>query len=150
MSRLVSLILGWLILIISGVLFMTLNNNMIVGDPLGLFVDFSLIAVMGWSYSVMYQQKYPIEAVSTVYIVETFLLIIFKDDLGEGFLIESMTLFIVLGVIFIVLGPKLAKAITISVAPLQKYFQDIGLNLSVPVIVGIIGFAITCMCLVAQ
>ena len=150
MNKLASLILGWLILIVSGVVFATIGKNITVGDSSVLPFYFGLIATLGWSYSVMHQQKYPLEVVSIVYIIETFILIIFKDDLGSQFIVESMTPLIILGVIFIVSGPKLAKGITISVAPLQKYFQDIGLNLSVPVIVGIIGFAFTCMCLVAQ
>ena len=147
MSKLVSLILGLLILIVSGVLFVILGKNIMVGDPLALPFYFGLIAALGWSYSVTHQQKYPIEAVSIVYIVETFLLIIFKDDLGSRFIAQSMTPLMILGVIFIFSGPKLAKAITVSIAPLQKYFQNTGLNLSVPVIVGIAGFMLTCFAL---
>ena len=137
--------LGWPILIGSGVLFAMLAKGLKVGDAMELPVYFSLIAAIGWAYTVMHQQKYPIKVILIVYISEILLLIMFRGDLGGLVLTESMSVLIILGVIFVLSGPRLGQAIAISLLPIQKYLQSIGLRLSIHVIVGIIGFLFACV-----
>ena len=140
--------LGWLILVGSGVLFAILGKQTKLGDAIELPLYFSLIAAMGLAYTVMHQQKYPIKVISIVYISEILLLIMFRDDLGGLVLTESMSALIILGVIFVLSGPRFGQAIAISLSPLQKYLQSIGLRLSIHVIVGILGFLFACVSLI--
>lgn len=148
MNKLVSYILGLLILVGSGVLFAIIAKELKLGDAMELPLYFSLIAAMGWAYAVMHQQKYPIKVISIVYIAEILLLIIFRGDLGGLVLTNSMSTLIILGVVFILSGPRLGQAIAISLFPIQKYLQSIGLRLSIHVIVGIVGFLFACVSLV--
>ena len=148
MNKLVSSILGWLILVGSGVLFVIIAKELKLGDAMELPLYFSLIAAMGGAYAVMHQQNYPIKVVSIVYIAEILLLIIFRGDLGGLVLTESMSVLIILGVVFVLSGPRLGQAIALSLSPIQKYLQDIGLKLSIHTIVGVIGFVFACVSLV--
>lgn len=148
MNKLVSSILGWLILIASGVLFAIIADKLKVDEPMVLPLCFSLIAAMGWAYAVMHQQNYPSKVVSIVYIAEILLLIIFRDDLGGLVLTQTMSALIILGLVFMLSGPRLGQAIALSLSPIQKYLQSIGLRLSIHVIVGIVGFILACVSLV--
>ena len=59
-----------------------------------------------------------------------------------------MSTLIMLGVAFILSGPRLGQAITLSLSPIQKYLQGIGLRFSIHAIVGVVGFLFACVSLV--
>lgn len=145
MNRLFSYVLGLAILFSSGAVFYILGKNLKFGDPMLFPLSFGLIAAMGLAYTVMHQEKYPTKVVSIVYVCEILLFIIYGRDGADVVLVNTLVWLIILGVIFTLLGPRLGKAITFILSPIQKYFHSIGLKLSIHVIAGIIGFVITCI-----
>lgn len=144
MNKVVSVILGLLILIGSGALLFNMAKGLAFNDPRGILLYFGMIAATGLSYTVIHQERYPVKVVSIVYISTILLLIMFGRDSSGTIIANSILLLSVPSLLFILLGSRLGKAITFILSPIQKYCQKIGLKLSTHVIAGIIGFTIAC------
>lgn len=141
MDKTVERIVGLSILIGFWFSFMTIPFSDKISDEvfyLGTLLGLGLI------YSLLHQKKYPVQVILVVIAVE----FILKQLEGQGvsrvlfnFLVINVNLY--LGTLFAVFGPHIAKVFTSVLSPLQRYFNSIGLKMSIPVIAGILAFIIT-------
>lgn len=112
MNKIVSIVLGLLILVGSLVLLYEYSGTIAADDPKSILVFVGMVAAMGWSYQVIHQVKYPTKVVSIVLISELVLLIVFgEDSLGRIVDISTVSLLIP-GIVFTLGGPRLVKAAT--------------------------------------
>lgn len=146
MDKIVSIVSGLLILAGSGALFVFAGEDVGANDPESILLCWSLILGMGLAYTVIHQEKYPTKVVSIVIISQMVLSIIFGGADSWGIVMADLIgSLIILGVIFTLLGPRLGKAITFVLSPIQKYLQSIGVKVSIHVTAGVIGFILACI-----
>ena len=150
MNRAASIIVGLLILIgIWAGLFVLASSN--IDETTQIIFIYSIVLLQGLAYSLLHQKDYPIQVVLVVLVVEYIL----KRLEGQG---VSRVLFdvlvfevnLILGTIFAIFGPLVAKAFTFTLSPLQRFFNSIGLRMSIPVIAGILAFIISYTLLVTE
>ena len=147
MNKIVSIVLGLSILVGSGALFLSAGKDIGASDPKGILLCLGLVTGMGLAYTVMHQEKYPVKVVSIVFISQLIISRMFGGDSWVGVLADSVGLLIIPGVIFTLLGPRLGRAITFVLSPIQKYLRSIGVKVSIHIIAGVIGFLLACILL---
>lgn len=143
MNKTVSRKLGVILLFsIYAVLLYLLSTSVIA---VNVFVFYSiLITSLGLTYSLIHLEKYPVQPVLVVLTVQFILYLIYKETTNIGNINELMlSIDMIFGGIFVIVGSKIGKAFTSILLPVQKYFHSIGLKFSIPVIAGIIGFLIS-------
>ena len=114
---------------------------------------FSLVLVtlgLGLAYSLLHHKKYPIQTISVVFVVEFLLYQIFGYNQTAESIVGSYFYGVNLlgGSVYAIFGSVISQGFVKIFSPLQTRFEKEGVNLSIQVIAGAVGFLI-CFCLLA-
>lgn len=95
-----------------------------------------IVLALGLSYSILHRQDYPVQAISSLLIAE-YILHRLKEDYDKtdpwiGFL----TLY--LGILLVLAGEHGARFFCFILSPIQNFLRNIGINVTIPVIAGIL------------
>lgn len=146
MSKIVSIILGILILSGSWIVFRIYGDKVYYNSTELLLLYAGFIFSVGIAYTVIHQEKYPLSTVLTLLIVQFALLKLFEDSAPSGNIRGQLIMnTIIPAMMFALIGPKLGKAFAFILSPVQKYFSKIGLRFNIPIVTGIIGFVVGCI-----
>lgn len=139
MNKIVSRIVGLLILIGVWVLFLTPRADTSNDQTDSYIFTYGIVLLWGLVYSLFYQKNYPVQVVLVVFAVELILVRLEGQGVERilfGVFILQINLF--LGQIIAICGPLVDKGFTFALSPLQEFLNSIGLRMSIPVIAGIV------------
>lgn len=141
MNKIVSIILGILTLISVWYFFIIVSADSEIESLIFLGL---LTLGMGLAYSFLHQKDYPVQVILVVLVVEFILYQIFGQ--GTRRIIFGANIILInlySGTVLVIFGSIFSKAVTLILSPVQKFFQSIGLNFSIPVTAGILSFIIS-------
>ena len=98
---------------------------------------FLIVLILGLSYSILHRQDYPVQAIVTILIAE---FIVYKLK-TENFYRADMWLGVFdlyLGTILVLAGENGAKFFCFILSPIQNFLRNIGINVSIPIIAGVL------------
>ena len=115
-----------------------------------IFILVLIALVFALAYSLLHQQRYPIQTLAVVLVVEFLLLAIFGQNSYDRVIVGTYMYGVNMigGSIFAILGPVMARGFTKVCLPLQTRLRKEGIRLSIPVVAGLIAF-IVCFPLLA-
>lgn len=145
MNKIVSIILGILTLISVWYFFFVVSADVPANNEIEILISLCLVTLgMGLAYSFLHRKDYPVQVILVVLVVEFILYQIFGQGTQQiTFRANILVINLLLGTVLVIFGSIIGKAVTFILSPVQKIFQSIGLNFSIPVTAGILSFIIS-------
>lgn len=96
-----------------------------------------IVLALGLSYSILHKQDYPVQAISSLLIAEYILYQLkaedyYRTEIWIGFLTLRI------GTLLVLAGENGAKFFCFILSPIQNFLRNIGINVTIPVIAGIL------------
>lgn len=145
MSKIVSITSGILTLIGVWYFPFVVSADVPANNEIEILISLCLVTLgMGLAYSFLYQKNYPVQVILVILVVEFILYQIFGQRTQQiAFVARIYLINLLLGTVLVIFGSIIGKAVTFILSPVQKIFQSIGLNFSIPVTAGILSFIIS-------